>query len=102
AIILLQVLILLPLSTLSVYGIGARLGGRIVGYVAAACWVLGPYASIPLWDHRYHAKYVEQFLPPALGRTGPGDFPPAVCLLLAALSFLRALGGRGSGDLVLP
>ena len=101
AIILLQVLILLPLSTLAIYGVGARLGGRVIGYVAAVCWVLGPYASIPLWDHRYHAKYVEQFLPQALGLTGLGDFPSTVCLLVAALFFLRALDGRGSGDMLL-
>ncbi len=100
AIVLLQVLVLLPISTLCMYAIGARIGGRVVGYLAALCWVLGPYAAIPLWDHRYHEKYVEQFLPQALGLTGLGDFPSTVCLLLAALFFLRALDGRGTGDML--
>ena len=91
AIVLIQTLVLLPISTLGMYGIGTRLGGRIVGYLAAFLWVVGPYAAIPLWDHRYHAKYVEQFLPQALGLTGLGDFPSMVFLIVAAYFVVRSL-----------
>ncbi|MDX6513072.1 MAG: Dolichyl-phosphate-mannose-protein mannosyltransferase [Gaiellaceae bacterium] len=94
AIVLFQVVILLPVSLLAVYGIGARVGGRIVGYTAAALWVFLPYAVIPLWDQRYHAKYVEQFLPQALGLTGLGDFPSMVALLVSAYFLVRALDTR--------
>lgn len=100
-IVLLQTLVLLPVSTLAMYGIGTRLGGRIVGYLAAFWWVVGPYAAIPLWDHRYHGKYLEQFLPQGLGLTGLGDFPSTVCLLVAALLVLRSLDGDRVADAVL-
>src|SRR4051794_26608828 len=39
-IVVLQVVFLLPLGTLLMYGCGARLGGRVVGYAAAAIWAL--------------------------------------------------------------
>jgi hypothetical protein len=94
AIVLLQVIVLLPLALYCVYAITARIGGVRLGYLAAALWVSVPFALIPLFDQRYHAKYVEQFLPQALGLTGLGDFPSMVCLLVAALFCLRALDGR--------
>jgi hypothetical protein len=91
AIVLLQVVLLGPIAVLSVYGIGARIGGRLVGYVATTLWIFGPYVVVPLWDHRYHAKYVEQFLPQALGLSGLGDYPSTVTLLVAAYFCIRAL-----------
>lgn len=98
AIVLIQTLILLPLALYAVYAIVARFGGRVLGYWAAACWVAAPYLAIPLFDHRYHQKYVEQFLPQALGLSGLGDFPSMVCLLVAALFVVRALEGRRGVD----
>src|SRR3989440_11066284 len=71
-IVLFQTIVLLPIAILCVYGIGARIGGRLLGYFAAALWVFAPFLSIPLWDQRYHAKFIEQFLPPAVGLTGVG------------------------------
>jgi hypothetical protein len=64
-------------------GAGDAFAGGFIGYLAATIWVFGPYVVVPLWDHRYHAKYVEQFLPQALGLTGLGDFPSMVALLVA-------------------
>ena len=90
-IILFQVLVLGPIALPATYGIAARIGGRLIGYLAATIWVVGPFVVIPLWDHRYHAKYVEQFLPQALGLTGLGDFPSMVALLVAAYFLVRAL-----------
>ena len=84
ALVLFQTLVLLPIAVCCVYGIAARIGGRLIGYFAALVWVLAPFASIPLWDHRYHEKFVEQFLPQAFGMTGLGDFPSMVCVLVAA------------------
>ena len=91
AIVLAQTLVLLPVALFCVYGIAARIGGRLLGYFAALVWVLAPFASIPLWDQRYHAKYIEQFLPQAFGMTGLGDFPSMVFVLVAAYFCIRAL-----------
>jgi hypothetical protein len=93
AIVLLNTLVLLPIAALCVYGIGARIGGRAIGYLAMLAWIVVPYASIPLWDQRYHQKWVELFLPQALGLTNLADFPSTVCLLVAAYFCFRALDG---------
>ena len=61
--LLLQALVLAPIALWCMYELGARIGGRVIGYAAAALWTLGPYVVIPLFVHRYHEKYVEQFLP---------------------------------------
>ena len=105
--IALQVVVLMPIALFCVYGIAARIGGRLLGYLAAALWVVAPYAAIPLWDHRYHAKYVEQFLPQAFGFTGLADYVSMVCVLVAAYFCMRvldegawvdgALGGLAAG-----
>jgi hypothetical protein len=91
AILLLNTLVLLPVATLCVYGIAARIGGRLLGYFATLLWVIAPYAAIPLWDQRYHQKWTELFLPQALGLTNLGDFPSTVCVLVAAYFCFRAL-----------
>jgi len=94
ALLLVQVIVLLPIALLCVYGIASRLGGRVLGYLAATLWVAAPYAVIPLWDQRYHQKWIELFLPQALGLTNLADFPSMVCLLVAAYFTFRALDDR--------
>jgi hypothetical protein len=98
AVVLLQVLVLMPAALLAVYGIASRIGGRIMGYLAAALWAFGPYLSIPLWDQRYHEKFVEQFLPQAVGLSGLGDYPSTVFLLVAAFFVVRSLETRAAPD----
>ena len=98
AIVLLQTVVLLPVALACIYSIGARIGGRAIGYLAAVLWVAAPYASIPLWQARYHGRYIEQLLPQSLGLTALGDFPSMVCLLVAAALCLRALDGAGRLD----
>lgn len=100
-IVVLQALLLVPVALLSVYSIASRLGGRGLGYAAAAAWIAAPYAVILAVDPRYHDRWVEQFLPQALGLTGLADFPSMVALLAAAALILRALAGRGRADTVL-
>src|SRR5437879_996257 len=56
AIIVINTLILLPVALLCVYGIASRIAGRVFGYWAAALWIAVPFAAIPFFDHRYHAK----------------------------------------------
>src|SRR2546423_8272660 len=55
ALVLFQTLVLLPIAVCCVYGIAARIGGRLIGYFAAPRLVLAPLAAVPLLDHRYHA-----------------------------------------------
>ena len=81
AVVLFNTLVLVPVALLCVYGIATRIGGRVLGYWAAVLWIGIPYLAIPLFDHRYHQKYVEIALPQQLGLTILGDFPSMVGLL---------------------
>lgn len=90
----LQVLVLAPVALLCVYGIAVHVGGRLLGYWAALLWVLAPFAVIPLFVERYHERWVDQFLPQALGLTAMADFPSMVALLAAALFVVRSLPGE--------
>jgi len=94
ATILIQTLVLVPIALFCVYDIASRIAGRLIGYVAAALWVLGPFVAIPLFAHRYHDKYVDQFLPHPLGLTMMGDFPSVVCLLAAGAAIVRTYQAR--------
>ncbi len=53
-----------------------------------------PFAVIPLWRDDYHERYIEQFLPGALGLTGLADFQSMVLLLVGSVLFLRSLQTR--------
>ncbi|HZT44793.1 MAG TPA: glycosyltransferase family 39 protein [Gaiellaceae bacterium] len=100
-IVLLNTLVLLPAALLGMYGIGARIGGRVFGYWTAAIWIAVPYVAIPLFVQRYHGKYVEQTLPQTFGLTPLADFPSMVLLILAAYLVLRALDTRNWREAVL-
>jgi hypothetical protein len=91
AIIGLNVLVLGPVALACVYALALRIGGRLLGLYAALLWVLAPYLSILFFRDDYHDRYVEQFLPQALGLTAPADYPSMVCLLVAAWLLVRAL-----------
>ena len=97
-VIALNVLVLGPLALWAIYGLGARIAGRAFGLLAAAVWVVLPFAVIPLWREDYHERYIEQFLPGALGLTGLADFQSMVLLLVGALLFMRALETRVTLD----
>lgn len=101
AIVVLQTVLLLPVAVVSVYAIAARLGGRLLGYLAGAAWIAAPFAVILVADPRYHERWVEQFLPQALGLTGLADFPSMVALLAGAALILRALADGGRANTLL-
>jgi 4-amino-4-deoxy-L-arabinose transferase-like glycosyltransferase len=92
--ILIEALVLGPIALFCVYDIGSRIAGRMIGYVAAGLWVIGPYVAIPLFKQDYHSKYVDQFLPHPLGLTMMGDLPSVVCLLAAAALIVRTYQAR--------
>ena len=100
AILLFQVLMLLPAAVLCAYAVAARVGGRLLGYWAAAAWIAAPFAVIPLFVERYRERWTEQTLPQALGLTGLGDFPSMVFLLIAAVFLMRALDGVSRADAI--
>jgi hypothetical protein len=89
-IVLFNTLVLLPVALLCVYGIGARIAGRLFGYFAAALWIALPYLGILFVEPGYHQKYTELTLPQLLGLTSVPDFPAMVALLVSAYFCLRA------------
>jgi hypothetical protein len=101
ALVVLNVLVLGPIGLLCVYGIAARIGGRLLGYWAAFLWVIAPYAVIPLFVERYHEKWTEQFLPQATGLTALADYPSMVALLAAAFFITRSLSPQRVADAAL-
>lgn len=99
--VLLQVLVLAPAALLCVYGIAERIGGRLLGYWASLLWVVAPFAVIPLFVERYQERWIDQFLPQALGLTAMSDFPSMVAVLAAAYFLVRALPGDRLADAAL-
>jgi len=91
AVVALNALVLAPLALLAVYGIAARTAGRVFALWAAALWVAAPFLVIPFWRQDYHERFVEQFLPQALGLGALADYPSMVFLLLSAYFTVRAL-----------
>jgi hypothetical protein len=92
--ILIQALVLGPIGLFCLYDIASRIAGRVVGYIAATLWVIGPYVAIPLFVQRYHDRYVDQFLPHPLGLTGMADFASMVTLLAAGACMVRTYQSR--------
>jgi hypothetical protein len=91
AMVLFNTLVLLPVALLCIYGIAARIAGRVFGYFAAALWIAIPYLGIVFVLVGYHQKYTELTLPQALGLTSVPDFPATVALIVSAYLCLRAL-----------
>jgi hypothetical protein len=100
AVLLFQFFVLLPLGLLMIYAIASRIGGRVLGYWAAALWIAVPFLTIPLFVDRYYETYVELTLPQALGLTGLGDFPSMIAVLVAAYFCVRTLETRATPDAV--
>ena len=88
AIVLFDVLVLLPVALLAVYGIASRLGGRVFGYWTVLLWLLLPFIGILYTDTGYHQRYTELLLPQAFGLTAMADFPTMVAV--AVLSYFTA------------
>jgi hypothetical protein len=91
AIVLLDVLVLLPLALVCIYGIGVRIAGRLFGYWAAVLWIAVPYLGSAFVLPGYHQKWNELTLPQFVGLTPGADFPSTVALLVSAYFLLRVL-----------
>jgi hypothetical protein len=92
-VVLFNTLVLLPVALLCMYGIGARIAGRMFGYLCAALWIAIPYLGILVVQPGYHQKYTELTLPQTLGLSSVPDFPSTVGLIIAAYLVLRAVDG---------
>jgi len=95
AMVLFNTLVLLPLALLCIYGIAARIAGRLFGYFAAALWIAFPYLGILFLEPGYHQKYTELTVPQAVGLSSVPDFPSTVGLIVSAYFCLRAADGAG-------
>ncbi len=94
AILLFNVLVLMPIAFVSIYGIGERIGGRLFGYWCALLWVVVPVIGIKYADAGYHQRYTELLLPQSFGLSVMSDFPAMVVLAAAAYFTLRAVQDR--------
>lgn len=83
AIVLVNVLVLLPVATLAFFGIARRIAGRVFGYWATALWVGLPFIGILYTSAGYHQRFTELFLPQALGLTALSDFPALVAAVVS-------------------
>jgi hypothetical protein len=91
AIILFNVLVLMPIAMASLYGIAARIGGRLFGYWALLVWVVVPFVGIRYTNAGYHQRYTELLLPQSFGLTAMADFPSMVAALVSVYFCVRAL-----------
>ena len=91
AIVLVDTVVLLPIALLCIYGIGARLAGRLFGYWAAALWIAIPYLGSAFVEPGYHQKWSELTLPQFVGLTPGADFPGTVALIVSAYFCVRVL-----------
>jgi hypothetical protein len=91
AVIVLDVVVLAPLGTLCVYGIGTRVGGRLSGLWCSLLWVAAPYVSLLFFTDRYHETWFDLALPQTLGLTAMADYPSMIALLAAAFFVVRSL-----------
>jgi hypothetical protein len=99
-IVVAQVALFLPLGLWLAYRLGAQVGGRLVGYLTAALWTLGPYLGAAFAQAGYHKLFVDGFLPQLVGLTGAEALPAALLLMASALYSLRALDGGPPHDAV--
>ena len=91
AIVLLNVLVLMPVAMAAMYGIGERLGGRLFGYWVLLLWVVVPLVSIKYTNAGFHQRFTELSLPQALGLTPLSDFPSLVALAGGAYFVIRTV-----------
>jgi hypothetical protein len=101
AILLFNVLVLMPIAFFCMYGIGERIGGRLFGYWTAALWIVVPLIGIKYADAGYHQRYTELLLPQSYGLSVMSDFPSMVALAAAAYFTLRAAQDDAPVDAIL-
>jgi len=94
AIVLFNVLVLLPAAMLALYGIAARIGGRLFGYWTLVVWIAAPFIGIVYTNAGYHQRYTELTLPQSFGLTAMADFPTMVAALVSTYFVARVVFDR--------
>jgi hypothetical protein len=94
AIVLFNVLVLLPVAMLALYGIAARIGGRLFGYWTLVLWIAVPFLGIVYTNAGYHQRYTELTLPQSFGLTAMSDFPTMVAALVSTYFVARVVLDR--------
>ena len=101
AIVVPQVVVLLPLALVLVHGTALRVGGRTFAAWAAGLWVVLPFAGILYALPSLRQDYTHQFLPHVLGLADDASFPAMVAFVAALFLTLRALQTGLSVDVAL-
>jgi hypothetical protein len=91
AIVLFDVIVLLPVALLALYGTARLIGGRRFGYLTVFLWIAIPLIGIRFTDQGYHMRYTELTLPQAFGLTAMADFPTMVAAIVAAYFCARTV-----------
>jgi hypothetical protein len=91
AIVLLDVLVLLPIAVLAFYGTARLIGGRLFAYWALVVWLVTPLIGIKFTDAGYHQRFTELTLPQAFGLTAMADFPTMVAVVVSIYFCARVL-----------
>jgi hypothetical protein len=87
----LNVLVLMSTAMLAIYGIAARIGGRLFGYWVLTLWLVLPFFGILYTNAGYHQRYTELLLPQAFGLTAMADFPTMVATLVSVYFCCRVI-----------
>jgi hypothetical protein len=98
AIVLVNVLLLMPVAMVATFGVALRLAGRLFGYWTLALWIALPFIGIAYTDAGYKQRYTQLALPDGLGLTPGPKFPELVALAVAAYFTLRAIQRSGRAD----
>ncbi len=75
ALVLLNVVVLLPLALLAITGTMTRLAGRVLGVVSGLAWILVPLLGYHYFDFRMQPAVLDRFLPQVYGLSETTAFP---------------------------
>jgi len=98
ALVLVQVLVLLPIALLSIVAAVTRLSGRRLGLFAGVVWIVLPLLLYRYADPRFRPAVRDDLLPKALGLAESTAFPAMVALAVAAYLLVRALDSGRTRD----
>ena len=88
-----SVAVLAPVASYCLVDLARSVAGRPYAVLAAAVWLLGPVAAVPLFVTKYHDTYVDDVLPALYGLTIQPAYLAMVLSLAAAAFALRATAG---------
>jgi hypothetical protein len=95
AVILVNVLVLLPAAMIALYALASRIAGRLFGYWTLVLWIAVPFIGVLYTNTGYHSKYTDIVLPQGFGLTAMADFPTMVAMLICLSLCARAALGDG-------